>query len=421
MTFTCALGVVFATTAPAQAPASAGSARTGAEGANAALETALRVLGSARDAYRMTDALAAAQACRGLASTAGKPVLARLCNERALRAARVLGDAHSFIAATDWQHRYGDGRGLDPAFAKVDLATLAHSLAPLAVDGKGGNVRLDYVHPLGARIDARSRKVEATGRVSAMRPEVAVDINGKRANALVDTGAPVPVVLDETRARKLGAVSLVKGVRPPGTFNAPDPVAGSASYAVVDRFTIGTLSMRNVLAVVMRDGTVPKPGVVVGLPVLARYPQVTFTSSQLLLDTAAGRCDGKPVPMSVRFAAEGAFGMLFPVRAGNKDADATFDTGMGFPMVISPASRLASGLQPPLQKQPASPAFIIHPGSIAIEVGPIRVKPYYVYVSRLRFPADVAIGSPVLLGADMEMDFANLTLCVIPRGHGEAR
>lgn len=401
---------------PAEAPAVPGPTAP-----DAALESGLRKLGVATDAYRMADALAAAKECRELALAGDKLVLAMACNERAFLAARVLGDAKSFVAAAAWQSRHADGRGLDPAFRGVDLAGLAVSVAPLSTGIEGGSTRLDYTHPITAMAAIAGNSVVARGRVSEARPFVSVTINGKKVQALVDTGAPVPLVLDQTRARSLGAVPLVKGAMAPSTFSDPDPIPGSADYALVDSLSVGTLTMRNVLAVVMKNGKVPKSGVVVGLPMLARYPQVTFTWSQLQLDTRPETCKEHPLPMTAMLAARGAFGMVFPIQVRDKHADAIFDTGMSFPLAIGPTSRLASTLAPASSKQPLEPAFTIHPGSLSVGVGRINLKPDHVYVSRLGLPTDAAIGSPLLLGADVRINFNDLSLFVIPRSAWRVR
>lgn len=379
------------------------------------LEAVLRRLGVATAAYRMTDVLAGAQACRGLAQTQGKLAMAMLCNERAYRAARVLGDAHAFIEAAHWQSGHADARGLDAAFAEVDLKKLMGTIPPFSVAIDGGSTRLDYAHPLTARVLIKGHSIDARGTIADLRPVVPVTIDGKQVQALVDTGAPVALVLDRKRAHLLGAVTLVEGARAPRTFGVPDPKPGSAAYALVDSLKLGTLTMHGVLAVVLQDGKVPASGVIVGLPLLAQYQQATFTRSQLELDTDADTCARKALPMTATLAARGGFGMTFPAEADGRDATAMFDTGMSFPVAVGPMSTLALTLPPATSKQPVKPAFTVHPNSHKFRIGSINLLSKYVYVPKLEIPVDFVIGTPMLFGADVQLDFATLSLCVTPR------
>ncbi|NDV86259.1 TIGR02281 family clan AA aspartic protease [Aurantimonas aggregata] len=80
-----------------------------------------------------------------------------------------------------------------------------------------------------------------------------VRMNGRPVSVLVDTGAPL-VAIDAATARRLGVVlGASDWRRTVQTANGPAP----AAIARLDRIELGTLTVRNVDAMVMRDGTLP--------------------------------------------------------------------------------------------------------------------------------------------------------------------
>jgi aspartyl protease family protein len=90
-------------------------------------------------------------------------------------------------------------------------------------------------------------------------------MNGRLVPVLVDTGATL-VAIDETTARRLG-VSL----RPGDWRHTVHTANGTAAAALarLDRIELGPLAVRNVDAVVLRDGTLPTA--LLGMSFLNRF------------------------------------------------------------------------------------------------------------------------------------------------------
>lgn len=373
---------------------------------------------AARDAvaaYHMKRALSAAETCRDIAQSLHWSLQARKCNETMQMAASSLGNARALSGTVYWEQRFGSAtavRSLATSFAHTDWRRLARAVPPVAVAFDGGNATLEYLHDIdiGAEthVDARA----AAGSVSRARslPMVAARINGHAVTAGIDTGASFPLVLDRSHARSLGAVPLVSGILVPPTLGDSGPGA-MGDYDLVKKLRFGTLVMHDVAAVVV--SSIPgSEGVLVGLPMLANYAQVTFGKSRVRLETDTSPCPA-PVPLSAR-STNGApsDALHFPVRADGKVVSAVFDTGSTLLLLGGPAL-----LQHPIGPNGGmgyAAGYWPH-RALDVWVGNFHMRSANAPVGAVNVSADIDIGSPVLTLADVRLDFQHHSICFLHR------
>jgi predicted aspartyl protease len=352
---------------------------------------------------RIQDALIAARVCRNSASKENKPRMALNCNAILRDAAYYLGDAHAVLESVHWQSRHArSGDGLAAPFQDGDVA---RTVAPLSVSFEGSDSKLEYVHPFSLKrhLDDNSQAV----RVRGDRPAVMVRINDQDVAAMVDTGTYVPLMLDQAHAYQVGAVPLVTGVVAPRSLAVPSPLPDSAAYDLIGTFRFGGVVMRNVLAIVVRNGHLPG-GAIVGLPVLARYKQVTFGTRGVTLSGAADSCDGTQLPLTVTPASQG-FGLVFPVEVHGKSVKAMFDTGSNALLLANPVL-FSNSL---VTKSESSTTSFEH-RSLSVWIGRLHLMTHRAPLGVDGMSADVHIGAPLLAAADVRINFSNRSLCVIP-------
>lgn len=363
-------------------------------------------LQAAITAYRMSDAFTAARACREIAHADREFRLAQNCNNAVRGASYFLGDARGLLESAYWQFRYGDANALETPFTSANLAQLAHTTGPLSVR-VDGSTELEYLHPLSAK----DRTEKTTGQ--STRPIVAVNVNGKRVDAMIDTGVYVPLMLDQAHAYQVGAVPLVIGVTAPPSLAVPSPAPDSAAYELVKTFQFGTLTMHNVLAIVVRNGYLPH-GALVGLPALTRYKQVTFSATGVNLSTTEEHCPLPSVPMTSISSQQGYGRLIFPARVDNTYLNGMFDTGLthiaiGGPKLLSPSALLyASGTS--AQTGQATPKVKLR--TLNVRIGKLTLTANNAPVG-INFGTDLDIGAPLLTAIDVRVDFSKLSLCFL--------
>lgn len=395
--------------APKLGPCAVRAATAPPRAKSSLLLDAERAARNAATSYHMDRALSAAERCRNVAQSLHQAERAQACNIMMRVAASNMGNAHALFGTVYWEQRFGSAsatRSLPTGSAHTDWPRLARTVPPVSVAFEGGNTTLEYVHAID--ID--------TGGGTHRRVMVAARINGHPVTAGIDTGLSFPLVLNRGQARSLGAVPLISGIPVPPTLG--DSGAGArADYDLVKKFRFGTLIMRNVAAVVVPS--IPgSDGVLVGLPVLANYAQVTFGKSKVGLETDTSPCP-LPVPLSAQPTKEAPSDMLhFRVRADGKIVNAVFDTGSTIPLLGGPA----------LLQHPIGPngdmgyaaGYWPH-RALDVWVGNFHMRSAYAPVGAVNVPADIDIGTPILALADVRLDFRQPALCILQRGVELAR
>lgn len=346
------------------------------------------------------------------------------CNRGAASVALVMGDARGYFQALDWTKNIGfpaiarSRQGRKPKFGRpfndVDLDKLAKSLPPLSATLSVGSASLDYSHPLYMVLEDNGNRQTTYGTkgVGAI-PEVSTEIDGKPVQALVDTGTSYFLTMDQTQAKALGVKILVAGLPAIATMGKA-PGKGSTSFGLIDRLVFGPLTVNNAMAIVVPTGSFPGPGVLVGLPLLARFKQVEFDQSRLVLDAAASVCK---YPLALAFASSPAEDgkLVFAAKANGKPVKASIDTGSGAPLIASPSlmasSTAGNAAAPPTTTALATPSH----RHLEVQFGNSRFS----YNDPPVIPAlsvpDVVIGAPILEGWNVRFDFSKPSLCLIPR------
>lgn len=395
---------------PAQRAAPGGVIGTGS--AQASSETRVAAF---RANYDLHGVLVAAEACRDAALAAQRLDRALRCNARVRAAAYSLGDARGLMRWAHWQARYAVSEfnhGLGIAFSQANLPRLASEVPPLQVR-IDGDATLRYLQPISTKTHQVAWQT-IIGDVSRGRPVVSVEIDGRPTSALLDTGTPFALLLDQAQAYALGARPLVIGIASPGTARGAPPTPGTAAFDLVRTFKLGTLVMHNLLAVVVANGS-PLHGVIVGLPVLANYRQVTFGQSSVRLATRTHACATRALPETVESTASSDV-PVFTARVNGGTTNAIFDTGSNVALVVL-AGRFASPAS--AASAPAeggtSGAFS---GPLAATLGELRLTAPKVHAVAA-LPGDVGLdaGATVLATASVQLDFpgnAPPSICFAP-------
>lgn len=83
--------------------------------------------------------------------------------------------------------------------------------------------------------------------------------------------------------------------------------------------------MHHLVATVVPGGYLPA-SVIVGLPILAYFKQVTFDKSQVTLSRAVTQCNS-PIPMTFATSPDQGGHLVFAARADGMTVNGMFDTG----------------------------------------------------------------------------------------------
>lgn len=365
--------------------------------------------------YDIPKLLLLARDCRDLALKLRKRQPEKGCDAVMFRAAQRLGDARTMVEADYWWQRHGlsatdKTSKLYLAFQQADLTRLVDTVPAFSARIVDSPSTLAYQH-----------RIEFSGRVAEQpltwhRPTVTAIINGKPVAVLVDTGTVVPLVMDQTHATVLGAIPLMSGWVEPGVARSPPAGTKGFTEALITRFEFGGLLLHNVAAMVVPDGTF-HVGVLVGLPVLARFGRVSLSDTQITLGAAARQC-ANSIPL--RFVGGGQLG--FSTTADGRPVTAFVDTGDENALVIRPKPESGSSGATDLGRSMRRTAvearrqLRIQLGSWSImQIDTLNASRPMGAGHALPAGVGVNIGAPLLAFADVQFDFSKPSLCVSPK------
>ena len=365
---------------------------------------------AARARYEMPKVLSLAMDCRDLALKLHKMQPARVCDEAMFRVARRLGDARTMVEADYWWQRHGFSAAdktskLYSAFQKANLARLVHTVPAFSATVADSPSVLKYQH-----------RIEFAGRVAAEpltwhRPTVTATINGKPVAVMVDTGTILPVMMDQTHATALGATRLLGELAAPGTEKHPLPGAKGFGTDLIANFKFGDLVMHNVATAVFPDGRF-HIGVLVGLPVLARFGRVDLDDARIATGLAVPHCTSG---MQLRIVGAGQLG--FATTANGRPAIAMLDTGSMYALFAKPETSPNSSAMSKTSRSEWPEAPSAHHRQVGVQIGAGSMTGVDMPDAKFTLPpdVDVTIGAPLLTFADVRIDFAKPSLCVSPK------
>lgn len=341
---------------------------------------------------------------------------ARACDEGMFGVARRLGDARTMVEADYWwlQHGFSAADGRSKVYSAFQAANLAHLID--AVPAFSAKI----VDP--ASVLKYRHRIEFAGRVVAQpmawhRPTVTAIIDGKPAAVWLDTGTAIPLVMDRTHAASLGATPLLGPLLAPRAGGGTPRVTKDFATALVAEFKFGGLVMHNVAATVVPDGTF-RVGVLVGLPVLARFGRVDLDDTRIAMGSVVPHCASGT---ALKFVGAGRLG--FSTTVNDQPAVAFVDTGDVNAVTIKP--NLGSGFSGAndARSRERREAVSTHHG-IRIRIGSWSIAEMDVPDAPRDDPrarhalppgVDVNIGAPLLALADVRIDFSKPALCVSPK------
>ena len=370
---------------------------------------------AAKARYDMPKLLSLVTDCRGLAFRMHKMRPAKICDEAMFGVAQRLGDARVMIEAAYWwqQHGFSEADKTSKvylAFQKANLAQLVDTVPAFSVTLAGSPTVLKYQH-----------RIESVGSVPAEplawhRPNVTATINDKPVVVLVDTGTVVPLTVDQTNAAALGAMPLFGDLVAPVMGKASQTETQGFTHALIDTFKFGGLVMHNVAATVVPDGTF-SVGILVGLPVLARFGRVDLNNKRIAVGSAAPHC-ARGTPLE--FVGEGQLG--FSTTANGQPSVAFVDTGDVNALTTKSQLKTMPFDTKNMNSLELRDGAETH-HRLRIQIGSWSMTEINVPDGR-RAPGakralppgvDVNIGAPLLALADVQIDFSKPSLCVSPK------
>lgn len=296
--------------------------------------------------YRLPAMIAKSMVCRNAKSVQRTPLLE--CETFLREATYALGDAHDFFAEFAWQRQHplaptGGAQVRDTMkepFPNVDVARLANSL-PLFSTGFAATTSpvLRYINSPSATPGTTEAGGAAVGGgvlPAGFWPEVAVTINGHRVDALVDTGTRTALVISSHEAAMLGLRRLVRGLPGYRLVGQRPPASAQMGLDFVRSLVFGSLHVQNLMAVVAPKSDQPgfrQANVVVGLPVLAQFSNVTFTRTGMIFNTLSATCSAQ-FPLTAAAPAGDAALLVFPASVEGKPVGAMIDTGSTLELIV---------------------------------------------------------------------------------------
>lgn len=371
---------------------------------------------AAKASYDLPTLLSLVTDCRGLAFKVRKLQPARVCDEAMFGVAQRLGDARSMVDADYWWQQHGFSAAdktsnVYLAFQKANLGRLVDTVPAFSARVADSSSVLKYQH-----------RIVFAGHVPTEpmtwhRPTVMATINGKPVAVVVDTGTVVPLVMDRTRAAALGATPLLGELIAPAMGKVSPMGTRGFTRALIASFKFGGLVMHNVAATVVPDGTF-QVGVLVGLPVLARFGRVDLNDVRIATGLAVPHCTSG---MSLRFVGEGQLG--FSTIANDQPVVAFIDTGDVNALTLKAQSKPGSSSE--VKNTSSSERRDVAKANhrIWIQIGTWSVTEVNVSDASRAMDAnralpagiDVNIGAPLLALADVRIDFSKPSLCVSPK------
>lgn len=372
--------------------------------------------------YDMPRVLALAKQCRGNALDQQQWIAAYRCDMLALGAASVLGNAKEIFNAAAWwdaritfpanPHRDGLKTELfGEGFDRADVAKLVVSVPPLSVQVAPQPTPIPIVNWIQRHT---GNTKDASGTPPSIRPQVDIRVNGHAVHADIDTGTSLPLTIDISHAKGLDIETLMTGLTASPNLSSPPAKRGNADLGLVANFTFGPLTIHNLAVEVVPDGYAGN-GVVVGLPVLARFKQVVFTRSRVLIDSSLLSCR-HPLPLTYAAPRAAQLGQLvFATKVDERPVTATFDSGNNSLLTADPALAHES------EKASSGVTKGIHLGYLALDVGSGQIASYdAVFLAPWPVPSDVLVGVPLLASADVRLYFSPPSLCIVAR-HSQPR
>lgn len=296
--------------------------------------------------YRLPAMIAQSMMCRDAKSVERTSL--RECEAFLREATYALGDAHDFFAELAWQRKHPllptDGaKGSDTIkepFANVDLARLAASLPPFSTAFEATTSPVvRYTSSSSAKPGtSQAGGGSAGGGVlpAGFWPKVAVTINGHRVDALVDTGTRTALVISSHEAAMLGLRPLVRGLPGYRLVGQRPPASAQVALDFVRSLVFGTLHVQNLMAVVAPKSDqfgFRQADVVVGLPVLAQFNNVTFTRAGMVFGAPPVTCSAQ-FPLTAAAPAGDAALLVFPASVDGKPVGAMIDTGSTVELLV---------------------------------------------------------------------------------------
>ncbi len=383
--------------------------------------------------YRLPQLLSTATECRDNAYLHRGNLIAwkdaATCNRFILGVTDQLGDARGYFEALAWRRRYSAAQrkrghseaGFRMLYPKLDVAGLAASVPAYSAE-------VDSTAPMVLRYPNADHRTLAshsgdvipedgeTPMYEPVGPVITMTINGHRVDASVDTGQAQPLVMSATESKVLGLKRLAPGSRGFQLVGKPIVPAGSVSLSLVRQLKLGTLQENNVMAIVIPDsyGIDGKRELVVGLPLLARFNNVVFNKSRMVLNAPAVPC---PHPLPATYATgPGRGGLLaFDADMDGRSIKASVDTGSNILLVAGKELMPSDGTTaPPADAGRAHGERMFR--YLAIRVAGLTLSNDTTPVlPKLAFPA-VLIGAPALAALDIRFNFTpKLSLCLTRR------
>ncbi len=399
-----------------QPPWLAGSAGFGDALRHTHLDYSTPEMVEAQKSYDFKKLLALSLSCRDDGMKGDRVAQAIFCNTVAYGAALVLGDAHQIFSTLLWtkqigfpaKERAGDGPStFGNAFDQADVVQLAQSALPIEERLVSGHTVIPYTNAsnvtfIGPGDDMRRR----AGDLRTI-PAIKISINRKDVEASADTGLNFSVVMDQLHADALSVTTLLKGLPPLPTLGRK-PAGADQKWGVVKKLTVGPLTLHNVMVIVVPSGNYATDRIALGLPLLARLKQFSFEQSGIVVGQASRECKA---PMALSFVSSwDEDGKLsFDAQADGKTVKASIDTGVAPPLVAG------AQLQPPGEAPTEGPMAPLKTRYLKVNVGGKAVSyEDTVIIPSLSFPAFL-VGAPILASSDLQFDFNNPSLCVVPR------
>lgn len=380
--------------------------------------------------YRLPALMSSAKACRDDAMRDGGPAAmgdATDCNGFILESTQAMGDAHGYFEALAWHRDHGvktwkaghSSRKSPLLLPKADAAKLARSVPAFSVElTSTAPVSLPYAnlpHPSGTHHsdERKPHRIEA-GLGEAFTPKLDVTINGHHVKALVDTGTSTALVMSLTQAKALGLQPLVTGLSGFRSLGKPPIPAGSKAVYLATSLELGPLHVHNVMVIVIPDDYEKDTDVTIGLPLLARFDNVVFNQSGMIVNAPSAACrHALPVTYAALSGHDGI--LVFAAEADGKPIRAMIDTGAPSAMIVGPR----------LMPDAASGVTAAHGGSLSGHFRFIRIRLgglgaldlKALMLSDMPENLDVDFGFPLSWSwpkvAAVRFDFTNMSICLV--------
>ncbi len=346
---------------------------------------------------------AAALKCRDAAYARKDMATTKLCAKGVFGYKLANGDFQGWARELQWALRLFPGSELGAGHADIDAREVAR-FKPLEVAGPGPQ--------------AQSLPRVATG---SRLPIVTIKVNGKDVRAVLDTGVPLFLVLDDAVATRLG-VRAVSG--PLALLHAPGDTMTprTARLAVSDQVEIGSLRARNVGTVLGPKIAESVDGVeaIVGLSALQKFPSLKFEERSVVLGGAEQVACANGEELRYSPYSQGGWVLLTRARIDRAFKLGQIDTGLDRPLMMY-GREANSNLVPPGSLKPTvigtiSGRKLLNEGEagVGLQVGdwtrPLRAR-VAPEVARVYGVVFGAYGFP---GAWMTLDFASKRICLSP-------